>query len=297
MPHSSRLAHLSDIHLPFGLPKGSQWLSKCGLSALSWLTRRRQNHRSSIADVLQQDIIDKAPDLIAVGGDLINFGTRQEFKASQSWLQKLGAAEKVITVPGNHEALTAGWKRRILEWGDYASLSKRQEPILRKEGMIGLIAVSTAVATPPFMASGKIGARNIKAMGDLVSEAISENLCPVVVMHHPPTPITSRRKGLSDYKAVCQELANRGAALVLHGHTHHAELSSINATHNIIPVLGIPSFSLSCHDGRNSGAWRMIEVHKEKSDWIITVTEHTLDRESKLHALTPLRFIQPVRKQ
>jgi len=267
---------------------------KCGLSAIGWLAQKREKHLSSIADILQQDLIDSAPDLIAVGGDVVNFGTSQEFNASQRWLQKLGSAEKVVTIPGNHEALTKGWKKRISLWGDYASLHVEQMPILRKEGMIGLIAVSTAVATPPFMASGKVGAQNIKAMGELIAEARSQNLCPVVLMHHPPTPITSRRKGLVDHKAVCQELAERGPALVLHGHTHHAELSWINTSHNAIPVLGIPSFSLSRHDGRYSGAWRMIEVHKEKSDWIISVTERTLDEEDNLQSLTPLRFSQPI---
>ena len=296
MSHRSRLAHLSDIHLPFGLPEGSQWLSKCGLSALSWLVRKRKRHLSSIADILQQDLIDSAPDLIAVGGDLINFGTNQEFKVSQRWLQNLGAAENVVTVPGNHEALTRGWKKRISLWGDYAPLSEEQAPILRKEGVIGLIAVSTAVATPPFMASGKVGAHNIKGMGDLIAEAHSENLCPVVLMHHPPTHITSRRKGLADHKAVCQELSKQKPALVLHGHTHHAELSWINTTHDAIPVLGIPSFSLSRHDGRYSGAWRMIEVHKEKSDWIILITERTLDEEDNLQSLAPLRFSQSLRQ-
>ena len=296
MSHRSRLAHLSDIHLPFGLPEGSQWLSKCGLSALSWLVRKRKRHLSSIADILQQDLIDSAPDLIAVGGDLINFATSQEFKASQRWLQNLGTAEKVVTVPGNHEALTRGWKKRISLWGDYAPLSEEQAPILRKEGVIGLIAVSTAVATPPFMASGKVGAHNIKGMGDLIAEAHSENLCPVVLMHHPPTHITSRRKGLADHKAVCQELSKQKPALVLHGHTHHAELSWINTTHDAIPVLGIPSFSLSRHDGRYSGAWRMIEVHKEKSDWIILITERTLDEEDNLQSLAPLRFSQSLRQ-
>jgi len=294
MSHRSRLAHLSDIHLPFGLPEGSQWLSKCGLSALSWIVRKRKKHLSSIADILQQDLIDSAPDLIAVGGDVVNFGTSQEFKAAQLWLQKLGVAEKVVTVPGNHEALTRGWKKRISLWDGYASLGEEQAPVLRKEGVIGLIAVSTAVATPPFMASGKVGERNIRAMGELIEEARSQNLCPVILMHHPPTSITSRRKGLVDYKAVNQELANRGPALVLHGHTHHAELSWINTAHDAIPVLGIPSFSLFRHDGRYSGAWRMIEVHKEKSDWIISVTERTLDEEDNLQSLTPLRFSQPI---
>ncbi|MEP3628567.1 MAG: metallophosphoesterase [Hyphomicrobiales bacterium] len=296
MSHRTRLAHLSDIHLPSSLPRGSQWLSKCGLSALSWLAGKRKKHLSSITDILQQDLIDSAPDLIAVGGDVVNFGTSQEFQASQPWLQKLGTTDKVVTVPGNHEALTRGWKKRISLWGDYASLHEEQMPVLRKEGVIGLIAVSTAVATPPFMASGKVGAQHIKAMGDLIAEAHSQNLCPVVLMHHPPTDITSRRKGLSDHKAVCQELSQQGAALVLHGHTHHAELSWINTPLNAIPVLGIPSFSLSRHDGRYSGAWRMIEVHKEKSDWIISVTERTLDEEDNLQSLTPLRFSQPIKK-
>lgn len=296
MSHRTRLAHLSDIHLPFGLPEGSQWLSKCGLSALGWLARKRKKHLSSIADILQQDLVNSAPDLIAVGGDVVNFGTSREFRASQYWLQKLGPAEKVVTIPGNHEALTRGWKKRTSLWGDYASLREEQAPILRKEGVIGLIAVSTAVATPPFMASGKVGAQHIKAMGDLIAEAHTQNLCPVVLMHHPPTPITSRRKGLADHKAVCRELGKQGAALVLHGHTHHAELSWIDTTPDRIPVLGIPSFSLSRHDGRYSGAWRMIEVRKEKSDWIISITERTLDEEDTLQSLTPLRFSQPIKK-
>lgn len=286
-----RLAHLSDPHLFYGLPKGAQWLSKRGLSALSWLIHRRHLHKAEIAEKLRLDLIGADTDTIVVSGDLVNFSLEEEFGKARAWLESLGPSGKVIVLPGNHEALTGGWQRRFeRHWGDYAAWTGSGGPTLHRVGPAALIAVSTALATPPFLASGRVGERQSAAVAALVRGARREGLCPLVVMHHPPTPIVPRRKGLSDHKAFATMLADEGAALVLHGHCHRADLSLIGAGHRSIPVLGIPSFSMDGRSGRAAGCWRMIKIARADKGWDVEIEERACDAKRAINALTPIRL-------
>lgn len=294
MTDSIYLAHLSDLHIPLDLPRGREWLSKRGLSGLSW-RRRRRHHRIDVAKTLREDLLSKNPDVIAMGGDLINFGLEREFERSRLWLESFGNSDHVVAIPGNHEAMMAGWQQHMKQhWGPYLSLNENDGgATLQRFGPVGLIAVSTAVATLPFLASGRVGERQLDTIANLLEQARRDNLCPVVVMHHPPTRITPRRRGLSDYQAVCATLAKGGAALVLHGHTHKSELSWINAPHGTIPVLGVPSFSMYASSRKSPGAWRMIRITISSTDWVAEITERKITESGMVHPLTPVMVRLP----
>jgi nucleotide-binding universal stress UspA family protein len=271
-----RLAHLSDVHLPLTVPRGGELLSKRGLSALNWRLKRRALHGAEVAEALLSDLRAARPDAVAMTGDLCNFALAREFAAGGGWLDALGPAERVVAIPGNHEALTPGWRARMAQgWGRHAlGPSGEETPFLRPVGPVALIAVSTAVATPPFMASGRVGPAARTRLGELIAQARRAGLLPVVLMHHPPTAITSRRKGLADREAVCAVLAEAGAALVLHGHTHRPDLSWIDGGGTDaprIPVLGVPSFSLrprATGEGNDhpAGAWREIVLERRSAE-------------------------------
>lgn len=287
-----RLAHLSDPHLPFGLPMDYEWLGKRGLSGLNWLKKRRKMHRREVAEALRADLLAAAPDVIAVTGDLINFGLEREFEAARRWLQTLGPPEHVLAIPGNHEALAGPWQQYMARhWAGYTDAEAR--PFLRQHGRVALIAISTATVTPAFMASGRIGDEALREAEALITTARRAGHCPVVLMHHPPTPIAPRRKGLADRTAVAAMLARAGAALVLHGHTHLRDMSFLPGSSGKIPVLGVPSFSMAHGHRTPAGAWRMLEIAQDGPTWDVIICERCLTETGTIAERRPLRLALP----
>lgn len=291
MPDELCLAHLSDPHLPVALPRGTDLLGKRGLSALNWRGRRAARHDARVAETLLADLLAARPEAIAMTGDLVNFSLDREFEAAADWLARLGPPERVIALPGNHEALSPGWRHRLARWGPHARGGDGEDyPWMRRFGRVALIAVSTAVATPPFLASGRVGPAARAALARLIAAARAEEMLPVVLMHHPPTRVTPRRKGLVDGPAVRAVLAEAGAGLVLHGHTHAPDLSWIDATRGRIPVLGVPSFSMRAGMGHAPGAWRLIALATDGGGWTATLTERAITPDGDVTARTPVRL-------
>lgn len=289
-----RLAQLSDAHLPLAVPRGAELIGKRGLSAASWLRRRGRQFDGRTAGVLAADLRAAAPDAIAVLGDVINFSLEREFAAASGWLEALGPAGRVLVVPGNHEALVAGWRRRVAHWGAYPRGPEGEAwPWARRMDAIALIAVSTAIATPPGLATGRVGHGARARLARLLTDARDAGALPVVLMHHPPTRVTSRRKGLLDGPAVCRTLADGGAALVLHGHTHHPDLSWIDAPHGRIPVLGVPAFGMAPGGHEPPGAWNLLELAPADDGWHVTVHERAITARREVAAATPFRLRLP----
>jgi 3',5'-cyclic AMP phosphodiesterase CpdA len=289
-----RLAHLSDPHLPLAVPRGWEVFGKRGLSAISWHRRRSKRHLSGVAATLTAHMLEAKPDVIAVTGDVVNFALPREFAASKTWLEQLGPPERVLVIPGNHEALAGNWQRSMAQaWGPYAA----PLPRMTRHGPIGLVQLSTACVTPPFLASGRLDQPNQASL--LIAEAEAAGLLPIVLMHHPPTALTSKRKGLADLPMV--QAALKGAALVLHGHTHQSKLSYFPGAYGTVPVLGIPSLSMKpdvklressdLEASQTAGAWRMLEFSGRQ----VTVTEYALQSDRTVAARPPICLTLPCR--
>ena len=292
MTEMLRLAHLSDPHLPGPLPRGAAWFGKRGLSAFNWLRRRRRLHRAEIAAAVAADLAAQAPDMVAMTGDLVNFGLAEEFASARDWLARLGPPGRVIVTPGNHDALVGGWQAGLAALGPHPGAEGMDRPRMRVAGGVALIAVSTAIPTPPLRATGRIGAAARESLAALIREARTAGRLPVVLMHHPPTAITARRRRLIDGPETCAVLAAAGAGLVLHGHTHRPDLSWIDGAAGRIPVLGVPSASI--HAGAEiPGGWRLIALDRGARGWTATVTERAITPAGDLAPFAPFALPLP----
>ena len=264
------LAHLTDPHLPLGQPSLLQAMSKRGLSYANWLRSRRFLHRPEIAARIVADIKAMKPDFIAMTGDLVNFSLEQEFEKAAQWLADLGPPALVGVIPGNHEAMVRGFEARMMRhWAAYCSGDDGQPgfPWLRRRGDVALIGLSSAIATPPFMATGRVGGEQLSALSRHLAVAGRDGLCRVVLIHHPPTSITRRRKALTDRAALCEVIAREGAELVLHGHTHRADLSWIDTAAGRVPVIGAPACGMKPGKGHSAAAWPRLEISCEGPAW------------------------------
>lgn len=277
MPPTLRFAHFSDPHLPLppGWPPG--WPERLGalagkrlLGFLSWRRKRHRIHRPDILAALLSDVAAHAPDHVVVTGDLVNIALPDEFDRARLWLeglqgQGLGSPDRVSVVPGNHDATVAvPWDRGIGLWLPWMAGDDGPDrfPFLRVRGPAAFVGVSTAVPTPPLLATGAVGAEQAERLETLLGDLSRRGLFRVVLMHHPPMRIHgSARKALSDRDRVRAVLARTGAELVLHGHHHREHVGAIAGPDGgAIPVIGVPSASAAPVGRAQAARWVQFTV-------------------------------------
>ncbi len=279
------LAHLSDLHIaPLPRPTLPLLLNKRALGYLSWRRKRGRVHRVEILDALWRDLQTRRPDHVAITGDLVNISLPGEFVQAAAWLERLGAANWISVVPGNHDAYVAvPWAHSLGLWRDYmgdtpAAADGTTFPFVRRRGPLALIGLSSAHPTPPLKASGRLGGAQLAALERLLAATGAEGLCRVVMLHHPPlAPRSFWRKALDDAGALRAVIARRGAELVLHGHTHLADSAWLDSAAGPVAALGVPSGSAVPH-GRTPGShYHLYEIASRNDGWDVTVRARRYD--------------------
>ena len=277
------LAHLSDPHLaPLPAPRPGELASKRLLGYLNWVRKRRAIHRRDVLAAIVADVHAARADHIAVTGDLVNIALPAEIENAARWLEALGPPAQVSLVPGNHDAYVPGAVARCTRtWGAYieGDAGTRDEdafPFLRFRGPVALIGVSTAVATGPFMATGRLGARQVARMSALL--AASTERFRVVLIHHPPHAVPkSHFKRLVDAAAFREAIASVGAELVIHGHDHVRSLAYIDGPRGRVPVIGVPSASAAFGKDHDPAGYNLYRIDGRPGAWICDVERRGLD--------------------
>jgi 3',5'-cyclic AMP phosphodiesterase CpdA len=240
-------------------------LSKRGLGLINWYRKRQAIHRPEVLDAITRDVNTLRFDHIAVTGDLVNFSLAEEYKRARAWLGTLGNQRDVTVVPGNHDVYVSGVEQCPAEyWGDYMSGDDglQRFPFLRRRGDVALIALSTAVPTGPLMATGRLGARQLARLAELLEQ--TNGLCRVVLIHHPPLSSTRRfLRRLVDSAALRQVLAAKGAELLLHGHDHVRSIIWLDGPRGKIPAVGVPSAStLTRHGDEDEAGYNIFRIEE-----------------------------------
>ena len=228
-------------------------MSKRIFGYLNWVKNRRHAMGTQILSRLLADLEKHSPDHIAITGDLVNIATDAEFAAAAAWLATVGPPERVSLVPGNHDAYVPGaaarattaWARWIVPppaEGLASADGAPRFPVVRRVGPIALFGVSTAVATPPLFASGRVGSAQLATLSALLDR--HDDAFKVVMIHHPPDRTLSHgRRGLGDVDAVRSVLSDGCVDLVLHGHTHKPSLTYLETPRGRAAIVGTPSAS------------------------------------------------------
>lgn len=300
------LAHLSDPHLgPLPRPAVRELASKRLVGYINWQRGRRRVHLRDALDAVTHDLRGAQPDHVAVTGDLVNIALPAEFIHARRWLETLGRPADVSVVPGNHDAYVAGaGTHRDLHWLPYmagdepaAGPSRARKvnessptragdgrvgvkdeapfPYVRRRGPVALVGVSTAVATPPFMATGRLGERQIARVAGILDGLRTEGLFRVLMIHHPPLP-AARHKCLTDAVAFQRALADVGAELIIHGHDHMQSLTWIGGKGARVPVIGVPSASVPPSAKTRAGAYNLYFIGGRPGAWHCEVVSRGL---------------------
>jgi len=284
-----KLAHLSDPHLgPLPDLKLIQLFSKRILGYLNWRTHRSRSMGGNALDQLIADMQAQQPDHIAVTGDLVNIALPLEIIGARHWLDEVGPPDLVSVVPGNHDAYVPGaLKKAVKAWQPYMAPDDGTGsddpkdatfPYVRRRGDVAIIGVSTARATGPWFATGRVGSRQAKELRRILSELGSEDLFRVVLIHHPPfRKATHWHKRLSDASRVRAVLKRAGAELVLHGHTHVDSRAEIEGPDGPIPVIGVPSATNAPGGSKPAARYNLFSISRTATGWSCELTERGFD--------------------
>jgi len=269
------LAHLSDPHLPpLPAPRLSELAGKRALGYLNWTRNRHRFHRRDVVDVLLSDLQAQAPDHIAITGDLVNLALEAEFAPALAWLESVGPPERVTVVPGNHDAYVRATRHLFAEtWGSYLAGddASRQGgdsfPALRRRGPVALIGVSSAVPTPPLMATGWLGRNQMDALERILATLATEPVFRILLIHHPLRS-RARAKRLTDSSELLALLKQYGVELVLHGHDHvHSTIWVEGPNGSSIPAIGVPSASALAHGHYPHAAYNLFSIARDGDGW------------------------------
>jgi 3',5'-cyclic AMP phosphodiesterase CpdA len=268
------LAHLSDPHLPpLPAPRLRDLAGKRVFGYLNWTRNRHKFHKREVLDALVSDVQAQKPDHIAITGDLVNLALEAEFAPARAWLESVGEPDRVTVTPGNHDAYVRVTRHRFAEaWGNYLDGDDTADggaatfPFVRRRGPLALISVSSAVPTPPLMATGWLGRPQLDALERILTRLSAEQAFRVLLIHHPLRS-DSRTKRLTDSDQVLSLLRQHGVELILHGHDHVHSTIWLDGPTGSIPAIGVPSASAVAHRHYPAAAYNLFSIEREGGSW------------------------------
>lgn len=289
------LAHLSDPHLPpLPAPRLADLASKRALGYLNWTRNRHKFHRRDVLDTLASDLQTQTPDHVAVTGDFVNLALEAEFAPARTWLESVGTPDRVTIIPGNHDAYVRATQHRFAETfanylrGDDAS--NGTFPFVRRRGPLALIGVSSAVPTPPLMATGWLGQSQLDALDHVLAQLSTGQVFRVLLIHHPLRS-KSRAKRLTDLPQLLALLKRHGVELVLHGHDHVHSTMWFDGPNGSIPAIGVPSASALAHGHYPAAAYNLFSIERDGDAWRCEQTVRGINDALRVREIRQTRLV------
>jgi 3',5'-cyclic AMP phosphodiesterase CpdA len=291
-----RLAHLSDPHLP-PMPAASfrDLAGKRAFGYLNWTRNRHKYHRRDVLDALVADMQRQRPDHVAITGDLVNLALEAEFKPAHAWLESVGDPAHVTVIPGNHDAYVRVTRHHFAHtFGDYlrgdGAEGEASFPLLRRRGPVALIGVSSAVPTPPLMATGWLGHAQLEALERMLAELSREDAFRILLVHHP-LHSDARAKRLTDSHKLLALLSRHGVELILHGHDHIHSTMWFDGPNGKIPAIGVPSASALPRKHYPAAAYNLFSITRDGNAWRCEQMVRGLGEGLRIEQLSETRLI------
>lgn len=279
------LAHISDIHLsPMPEVGFRDLLGKRLTGFLNWKLKRHGELNSETLANLVSHMQAQNADFTAVTGDMTNLALTSEIERAGDWLKALGPSDKIAVCPGNHDAYVPGALESAQNiWGEYLqgeTLDKSAFPFLRRVGELAIISCSSAVPTRPFLAIGRFDEAQAERLGRILSVMGEAGYFRTVLIHHPPNQELQHPSfGLKGHKLFRQVIAQHGAELILHGHTHRSSIHSIPGRDHEVPVVGVAAASAAQGGTLDDPArYNLFRIEKLSEGWSCTMREYGFQR-------------------
>jgi len=233
-----RISHVSDLHVlsPFGFEWRRALFNKRLTGYANLIRQRGRVHRREYLLAVLSEAAEHS-DHVVVTGDIVNLSLESEYEEAAKLLSDVSRKVDVTVVPGNHDVyLPSIHKHRRFPHhfrqflrSDLPELSRDLPmgpfPCVKLRGPVALIALSSAVPRPPFVASGFIGHVQLEAFEAALAHPEVARRTPVILVHHPPVDrrmtLERLRDGLVDAVRLRHSLSRVTRALVLYGHVHY----------------------------------------------------------------------------
>ncbi|KKB80189.1 hypothetical protein VW35_07130 [Devosia soli] len=279
------LAHISDLHLaPLPQVAFSDLVGKRLTGYLNWKLKRHGELNTETLTRLVAHMREQNADFTAVTGDLVNLALPAEVERAGEWLKLLGESDRIAVCPGNHDAYVPGALDLAVDnWGDYLkgeTLEGETFPFVRRVGDLAIVSCSSAVPTPPFLAVGKFEEKQAARLDRMLQILGDAGYFRVVLIHHPPNAELQHPSfGLKGHRIFRKVIANRGAELVLHGHTHRSSIHHIPGKDHEVPVIGVAAAS-SAQGGTldDPARYNLFRIEKVGNGWSCTMREYGFQR-------------------
>lgn len=287
-----RIAHVSDPHvLSDTLTHWRQMIfNKRMTGYANLLLRRGRVHRRDYLEAVL-DGASRAADHLVVTGDVTNLALESEYEEARVLLDESAERCETTVVPGNHDIYLPPihHERRFPHhFGQFLEsdlpdlaldLPSGRFPCVKLRGPAAIIALTSAVPRPPFIAAGYVGEQQLEALARVLAHPEVARRLPVILLHHPPVDDRPRwrqlRDGLVDAAAMRAVLAPLSRGLVLFGHLHVRLRCTLRTESGSIDVIGASGAALDHdHDSIRAG-FNVYEV--EDDGRLAAVEAHILD--------------------
>lgn len=280
------LAHMSDIHLaPLPPVRWGELANKRLTGYLNWRFRRQSTLAGDGLHNLVQHMHTQSPDFVAVTGDLVNLGLEPEANTAWNWLQTVGDPSVVCVSPGNHDSyLKPSFGYNNERWGEYMrgeTVDAAQFPFVRRVGETAIISCSSSVPSTPGFAIGRFEQDQADRLGRILKLMGDAGYFRVVLIHHPPNlEARSVRFGLRGAKLFREIIAEQGAELILHGHTHKSTIFAIPGKTGDVPVVGVAAAGAAQSEdgGEDPARYNLFKIERLGTAWSCTMREFGFQR-------------------
>ncbi|WP_336279462.1 metallophosphoesterase family protein [Bartonella sp. CB175] len=286
------LAHISDIHLsPLPQPTLFELFGKRLTGYLNWQKKRKSQMAINVLETLMDTLKKKNPDHLVISGDLVNLALDKEFKQAYNWLLNQDKSKNISLIFGNHDAYVRGAFRKACTlfqpWikSDFSPEKNTLPfPYMRIRNNVAIIGASSAIATPPFQASGYFGKMQAQTLSQLLDEAAARNLFRVIMIHHPPFHYaTSWHKKLWGIERFLEVIKHHGCELILHGHTH---LPTLNTIEEKTPVVGVASASQAFGHKKPPASFNLFAIERSQNQWHCQLERYSIINQKNEMACT-----------
>jgi len=236
-----RIAHLSDLHVLdlAGVEPSRLWTNKRATGMINLKLHRGHKHKPHAVEAIVRGVRAQCVDHVVITGDLSNLALETEFGRVRTMIEALEmGADRVSVVPGNHDVYTRGAMKTQRFFNAFREFMTDERgsaregahgsglfPFTRVREGVAIVGVSSAVPRAPVLSAGHVGAAQMRAVREVLSDRSLRDVLPVVLMHHPIiNPRGAWRsfsRGLAESEAMRAVLSEReGDVLFLHGHLH-----------------------------------------------------------------------------
>ena len=279
------LAHISDVHLaPLPPVRWTELLNKRMTGYLNWRLKRHTTLSGDGLTNLVRHMKEQEPDFVAVTGDLVNLGLAPEANTAWNWLQTVGEPDTVCVAPGNHDTkdhpTNTNNKKQKSENKRGETVGAEQFPFVRRVGDVALITCTSSVPTGPFMAYGRFDEAQAQRLRRIL-KLLGNDYFRVILIHHPPNQeARSARLGLHGAKRLRQVVAECGAELILHGHTHKSTIYAIPGLTGDVPVIGVAAAGAAQSEdgGEDPARYNLFKIERLGTAWSCSMREFGFQR-------------------